>query len=380
MPSTATEPVQTPKSEEDLVELVRAGAPLQVIGSGTKRHYGPAPAGDARTVGLRKLSRIMAYEPGDLVVTVQAGAKLTEVQVELAKRNQWLPLDPPYAEATIGGILATNSSGPRRYGYGTIRDHLLGTRTVGADGVVTRSGGRVVKNVTGFDLHKLHVGAFGTLGIVTEVSFKLRPRPDVTAAFVFPCASVEEAYALCMRVYESKLRPVALEALDGRLKHIIDGAALAIIGVEGTRPVLDRHYRELRDMAPKLGYMEGDRAEPLWNALRKLPEALKDYVRLRAGAKPNELRRLLPQAPTWISAGTGIARVDLEPAADLHFSVRRMADKAASLGGYIVAESAPLDMPNRDKLPWGPADAPLMKNIRYMRDPKKILNPGRVTV
>jgi FAD/FMN-containing dehydrogenase len=144
--------------------------------------------------------------------------------------------------------------------------------------------------------------------------------------------------------------------------------------------VIDRHYRELREMAPKLGCMEGDRAEPLWNALRKLPDALKDYVRLRAAAKPNELRRLLPQAPTWISAGTGIARVDLEPASDLHFSVRRMVDKAASLGGYIIAESAPLGMPNRDKLPWGPGEVPLMKNIRAMRDPNKILNPGRVTL
>ncbi|HVE39493.1 MAG TPA: FAD-binding oxidoreductase [Planctomycetota bacterium] len=376
----ATEPVQTPQSEAELIEIVRAGMPLQIIGSGTKRHHGPVSVDPAEIVGMRKLSKITAYEPGDLVVTVQAGAKLTEVQAELAKRNQWLPIDPPYADATIGGILATNSSGPRRYGYGTLRDHLLGTRTVGADGVVTRSGGRVVKNVTGFDLHKLHVGAFGSLGIVTEASFKLRPRPDISAAFVFPCASVEEAYALCMRVYESKLRPVALEALDGRLKHIIDGAALAIIGVEGTRPVIDRHYRELREMAPKVGCMEGERAEPVWNALRKLPDALKDYVRLRAGAKPNELRRLLPQAPTWMSVGTGIARVDLEPAADLHFSVRRMADKAATLGGYIVAESAPLDMANRDKLPWGPGDSPLMKNIRALRDPRKILNPGRVTV
>jgi len=376
----ATEPVQTPQSEAELIEIVRAGMPLQIIGSGTKRHHGPVSVDPAEIVGMRKLSKITAYEPGDLVVTVQAGAKLTEVQAELAKRNQWLPIDPPYADATIGGILATNSSGPRRYGYGTLRDHLLGTRTVGADGVVTRSGGRVVKNVTGFDLHKLHVGAFGSLGIVTEASFKLRPRPEISAVFAFPCASVEEAHALCLRVFESKLRPVALEALDGRLKHIIDGAALAIIGVEGTRPVIDRHYRELREMAPKVGCMEGERAEPVWNALRKLPDALKDYVRLRAGAKPNELRRLLPQAPTWMSVGTGIARVDLEPAADLHFSVRRMADKAATLGGYIVAESAPLDMANRDKLPWGPGDSPLMKNIRALRDPRKILNPGRVTV
>jgi glycolate oxidase FAD binding subunit len=374
------DPVPTPQSEQEIADLVRDGAPIQVIGSGTKRHHGPAGPAEVRSVGLRKLKRIIAYEPGDLVVTVQAGAKLTELQSELAKRNQWLPLDPPYAEATIGGILATNSSGPRRYGYGTVRDHLLGTRSIGADGIVTRSGGRVVKNVTGFDLHKLHVGAFGSLGIVTEASFKLRPRPEISAAFVFPCASVEEAHALCLRVYESKLRPVALEALDSRLKHIIDGAALAIVGVEGTRPVIDRHYRELRDMAPKLGCMEGERAEPLWNALRRLPDALKDYVRLRIGAKPHELRRLLPSGPLWISAGSGIARADLEPAGDLHYMVKRLADKAASLGGYVVAESAPLGMQNREKLVWGPADAALMSGIRALRDPRKILNPGRVTV
>ncbi|HVE42862.1 MAG TPA: FAD-binding oxidoreductase [Planctomycetota bacterium] len=376
----ASDPVPTPQSEQELVDLVREGAPIQVIGSGTKRHHGPAGPADVRTVGLRKLNKITAYEPGDLVVTVQAGAKLTELQAELAKRNQWLPLDPPYSEATIGGILATNSSGPRRYGYGTVRDHLLGTRSIGADGIVTRSGGRVVKNVTGFDLHKLHVGAFGSLGIVTEASFKLRPKPEISAAFVFPCTSVVEAHALCLRVFESKLRPVALEALDSRLKHLIDGAALAIVGVEGTRPVIDRHYRELRDMAPKLGCMEGEQAQPLWNALRKLPDAMKDYVRLRIGGKPHELRRLLPDAPSWISAGTGIARVDLDPAPDLHYTVKRLADKAASLGGYVVAESAPLGMPNREKLVWGPTDAALMSGIRSLRDPKKILNPGRVTV
>jgi glycolate oxidase FAD binding subunit len=372
--------VLSPKTEEELSALIREGTPLRPYGSGTKLHYGPSSGAEARPVCLRKLSKITSYEPGDLVVTVQAGARLVDVQAELAKRNQWLPLDPPFAEATIGGILATNSSGSRRYGYGTIRDHLLGTRSVGADGVVTRSGGRVVKNVTGYDLHKLHVGAFGTLGVVTEASFKLRPKPDISAAFVFPCASVEEAHDLLLKVYSSSLRPVALEALDGRLKHIIDGAALAIVAVEGTRPVIDRHYRELRDLAPRLGILENERAEPLWNALRKLPEALKDYVRIRIGAKPYELKRVLPQAPLRISVGTGIARADLEAAGDLHFSLRRMADKTAALGGYLVTESAPPTMPNRDKLIWGPpGEHPLLKGIRSMRDPKRLLNPGRVT-
>jgi glycolate oxidase FAD binding subunit len=376
-----TDTIASPTTEAELSEFIRAGSPVHVYGSGTKRHHGPSASPDAAMVCLRKLSKITSYEPGDLVVTVQAGAKLTELQAELAKRGQWLPLDPPYAEATIGGILATNSSGPRRYGYGTLRDHLLGTRSVGADGVVTRSGGRVVKNVTGFDLHKLHVGAFGSLGVVTEASFKLRPKPEISAAFVFPCASVDEAHDLLLRVYASKLRPVALEALDGRLKHIIDGAALAIVGVEGTRPVIDRHYRELREMAPRLGVLEGERADQIWNALRKLPDALKDYVRLRIGGKPHELKRLLPPAPLWISVGTGVARADLEPAADLHFSVRRMADKAAALGGYVVTESAPMTMANREKLVWAPpGEQPLMKGVRLLRDPKRILNPGRVTV
>src|SRR5712675_1298598 len=172
----AADAIQSLQSEEELVELLHADAPIQVLGSGTKRHHGPAGP---------------------------AGTRLVDLQAELAKRQQWLPLDPPYADATIGGILASNSSGPRRYGYGTVRDHLLGTRSVGADGVVTRSGGRVVKNVTGFDLHKLHIGAFGSLGIVTEASFKLRPKPDISAAFVFPCASVEEAHALLLRVFDS---------------------------------------------------------------------------------------------------------------------------------------------------------------------------------
>jgi glycolate oxidase FAD binding subunit len=373
--------ILNPETEEELAGIVREGHPVQVYGSGTKRHYGPSSGAEAQPVCLRKLSKITAYEPGDLVVTVQAGVRLVDLQAELAKRNQWLPIDPPFAEATIGGILATNSSGARRYGYGTLRDHLLGTRSVGADGVVTRSGGRVVKNVTGFDLHKLHVGAFGSLGVVTEASFKLRPKPEISAAFVFPCASVDEAHDLLLKVYGSSLRPVALEALDGRLKHIIDGAALAIVGVEGTRPVIDRHYRELRDLAPRLGILENERAEPLWNALRKLPDALKDYVRVRIGAKPHELKKLLPQAPLWISAGTGIARADLESAGDLHFSLRRMADKTAALGGYLVTESAPPTMANRDKLIWAaPGEQPLMKGIRAMRDPKKILNPGKVTV
>jgi glycolate oxidase FAD binding subunit len=370
----------TPATEDALIDFMRTGEPVHAIGCGTKQHHGPALLREAQTVCLRKLDRITEYEAGDLVVTVQAGARLADLQAKLAEQNQWLPLDPPYADATIGGILATNSSGPRRFGYGTARDHLIGLRVVGPGGVVTRSGGRVVKNVTGFDLHKLHIGAFGSLGVLTEASFKLRPRPEISAAFILSCETVEEAHELLLNVFASKLRPVALEAMDGRLRHVVDAKALAIVGVEGTRPVIDRHFRVLRELGKPMGVLEGERAESVWSALRKLPEALKEFVRVRIGAKPLDLPKLLPGAPRWIHVGTGIARVDFEPNPELVRRIGYLHDKAANVGGYAVVESAPLDLPGRDKLPWGAVDAPLQRAIRNSRDPKGLLARGRMPV
>lgn len=239
------------ESEEALAAVVREGRPVHAVGSGTKRHHGPAPSAEAVEVRLRKLDRITSYEPGDLVVTAQAGVRLADLQAELARRHQWLPIDPPYAEATLGGILAINSSGPRRLGYGTMRDHLIGLRVVGADGVVTKSGGRVVKNVTGFDLHKLHIGAFGTLGIIVEANFKVRPRAEVSAILSFACRSFAEAHRFLLDVHSSPLRPVALEAQNAR----------AVVGVEGTRPVLERHVRDLKKLGRPFDVIE---SAPAW--------------------------------------------------------------------------------------------------------------------
>lgn len=372
--------MRMPKEVGELAAIVREGKPVHAVGSGTKLHHGPAAAAGAEAVGLRGLNRITAYEPGDLVVCAQAGLRLADLQAELAKQNQWLPIDPPYPEATLGGILATNSSGPRRLGYGTMRDHVIGMSVVGPDGAVTRSGGRVVKNVTGYDLHKLHIGAFGSLGLIVEANFKVRPLPEISAAAVFTCESVQAAHALLLKVAASPLRPVALEALDGRLKHIVDGKALAIVGIEGSRPILERHCRDLEKIGGKSGVLEGARAEPLWTALRKLPAGLKDFVRVRIGAKPQELPKLLPQVPMWVQAGVGIARLDLAPDGDVLKKVQQWNEKAAIRGGYAVVESAPLDLKGREKLPWGGPPSPLQQAIQRLRDPKHLLNPGRMVV
>lgn len=329
-----------------VTERELASCAARPVGSGTKLHYGPAVSGP--TVSLRSLARITSYEPGDLVVCAQAGMRLADLQAELAKHNQWLPIDPPFADATLGGILATNSSGPRRFGYGTIRDHLLGLRVVGPGGV-TRSGGRVVKNVTGYDLHKLHVGAFGTLGIVTELNLKVRPRPEVSKVLVIACRSFEEAHAKLLEIFSSPLRPVALEALDRNLAKLIPGlpeADVALVGVEGTQPVFERHVQALKPTT----------IVDCWDALRDLPAKLSKYVRVRIGARPYDLPSALPGGVhRWVRAGTGVAWVDFEPGAELPAGVP---------GGYACVESAPLDMPGRDRLPWGPPATPLEKSIR----------------
>jgi glycolate oxidase FAD binding subunit len=367
-----------PANESELSALLRDGGPVAVQAGGTKLHHAPGPAPTARSLSLKAFSKILFHEPGDLVVGVQAGIRLADLQAALARHGQWLPLDPPFADATVGGVLAANSSGPRRFGYGTVRDHLLGARVMGPGGASTRSGGKVVKNVTGYDLHKLHVGAFGTLGIVLEATFKLRPRPEISAVFAVPCRTLEEAHRFLLKVFDSRLRPVALEALDGRLKHLVEGDALALVAVEGSRPVIDRHYRELKELAPRLGLLEGPVADPLWTALRKLPEALRSYVRVRIGAKPHDLTKLVPSAPAWIQAGNGIARVDLEPDAETARKVRAWNERAKALGGYAVVESAPLDFEGRDKLPWGWTEQPLLKGLKNLHDPRRVLNPGRV--
>ncbi len=358
-----------PGSEQELCEIVRTCAaekrPFHAIGSGTKLHHGPASAPDAETLCLRKLNGIPPCELANLVVTAQAGVRLTDLQAELAKQNQWLPIDPPYAEATIGGILATHSSGPRRLAYGAPRELLTGLRVVRPDGVAVKSGGCVVKNVTGYDLAKLHVGAFGTLGIIVEASLKLRVRPEVTAAIVFTCDSFAEAHRLLLKIHGSKLRPVALEA-DGKR---------AIVGVEGTRKVLERHERDLKEYSLPFEVIEG---ETVWNELR---EPAKGCVRVRIAAKPHDLPNLVPEgAHLRAHVGSGIARVDLEPAGDLPERIAGWHAKASAAGGYAVTESAPLDLPDRERLPWGFPGSRLAKALKESVDPAGISNRGRMVV
>jgi FAD/FMN-containing dehydrogenase len=183
-----------------------------IRGAGTKNDWGrTGPRADV-VIEMRRLNRVLAHQHGDLTATVEAGATLREVNETLARHGQWLPLDPPFADrATIGGILATNDSGPLRHRYGTPRDLVIGVRLATTDGTVAKAGGQVVKNVAGYDLSKLVTGSFGSLAAIVSATFKLAPLPRATKTIVISTSDLETLGEVVRAVMSSQLEPIAFE-------------------------------------------------------------------------------------------------------------------------------------------------------------------------
>lgn len=207
-------------------------------------------------------SRVLELTPADMTVTVESGLTLGALQTELAQHRQWLPIDPPNADAlTIHDLLARDLSGPRRFGYGTIREHLIGMKVALADGRVIKSGGKVVKNVAGYDLAKLFIGARGTLGTIVEATFKLRPLPEAELIVGRPFGSLDELKESLRAVLSSELTPVILDAHRSADSHVrantnehADSAVRApiqiVLGFAGTREEVEWQIA----LAAKLGF------------------------------------------------------------------------------------------------------------------------------
>jgi glycolate oxidase FAD binding subunit len=188
---------------------------------------------------LSAVNRVVAHRPEDLTVTVEAGLTLAGLQAHLARSGQWLPIDPPGAERlSVGALIAGNASGSRRYGYGTIREHLIGLAVVLADGRLVRSGGRVVKNVAGYDVQKLFVGSHGSLGVIVEATFKVAPLPELERIVQARCDALAEAGGLLDRVWDSALTPVLMDL------HNLDGdergrSSSLVLGFAGSREAVE---------------------------------------------------------------------------------------------------------------------------------------------
>jgi glycolate oxidase FAD binding subunit len=197
-------------------------------------------------VQLGKLNRVLEHTPEDMTVTVEAGITLQSMQTELARRGQCLPVDPPHSEKiTIADLISLNASGPRRFGYGTVGDYLIGLKVVLADGRIIHPGGKVVKNVAGYDLAKLFIGGRGTLGVVAEATFKLRPLPEAESFIAKKCASLDEADASIEAVLNSELTPVVLDLHNVSLANPSSSLVLAFAG---TRDEVDWQMAKAKEL------------------------------------------------------------------------------------------------------------------------------------
>ncbi|HMV83536.1 MAG TPA: FAD-binding oxidoreductase [Blastocatellia bacterium] len=369
----------------------------------------PAGAGDWLTMGNRpvsfhlvvstaRMNRVLEYEPADLTATVEAGCTLADFNRLAVQHRQWIPLDP-FGEqnATLGGIVATASAGPLRCAYGTPRDWLIGIRVVHPNGSVTKAGGKVVKNVAGYDLCKLYTGSFGSLAVIAEMSFKMRATPAGDKTMVFYGDNAERLCALTLRITDSDVQPSALE--------LIAPSNNPALPIEPNRFALVLRFLNAAETiqsqiadAARIGYdfehallSDADAAE-FWRVYHESETDRQWDFSLRLGALPADLdavikdiNQLLPQATLRAHAANGVVRVLAGEDLFEGLQSKRRPKFIAELrkltqarGGQLLVLRAPESI--KDQLDtWGDvgATARLMRELKNSFDPQGLLSPGR---
>ena len=389
--------VARPVSVEEASQVLRAaaddGLAVAFAGGGSKLGLGNPPERADLLVSTERLDQVLEHAAGDLVVRAQAGVRLADLQATLAPAGQWLALDPPEPGATLGGVVAANASGPRRLRYGTVRDLIIGITVVLADGTVARAGGKVVKNVAGYDLAKLFCGSFGTLGLVAEVIFRLHPVPAAASVVTFRAEAPERVGQAVQRLLRSALEPSAIELqLDewgwpGRLTTVFEGigpgveaqaaAAVELLGRIGEAAVAGPG--ETDAALHQLGALPFEKAELAFKATfppAELPGLLAGGVFGRDG----QLRVHAGTGVAWLasSAREGDLRADHPAVPRVVAWVAETRERLAAVGGGLVGVKAPAHL-KRELDVWGPpGDAlGLMRRVKERFDPGRRMSPGR---
>lgn len=400
LPLTAT---LTPGTQEETQAAVqdayRQSTPLYTIGGGTSLDYGLPARQPGLGLSLAGLNRLVDYPARDLTITVEAGMTLAALRETLAAENQWLPIDAPQsANATLGGLIATNFSGPRRFGYGTMRDYLIGVTAIDGRGVMFHGGGRVVKNVAGYDFCKLLIGSLGTLGVVVQATLKVKPLPEASALLVHPLASLAEAEPLLEALVNSRVAPAAVELLAGpawaadpALEPLPTGQAL-VVGVEGTGPEVEYMQRQLLQEWQQLGAQ--GRAVPqshvpcLWERMTEFAAERQGLV-IQASVVPSAVVGLAQKIQSvagnvsilaHAASGVLVARLpSIEPADVAPTMIRTIQPAVRAASGSVTALALPAEAERTRQVVWGPATEgeALMRSVKEQFDPLGLLNPGR---
>jgi glycolate oxidase FAD binding subunit len=422
-PSTALQPESTAQIA-DIIKFA-AAEKLGVIATGgrTKLNIGLPPKRYDLALDMSSLHKIIAYDPGDLTVSVEPGLRLAVLGEALAKHSQFLPLAVPYhTRTTMGGIIASGVDGPLRQFYGTARDFLLGVEFVTGEGVAAKSGGRVVKNVTGYDIHKLMIGALGTLGIITRLNFKTFPVPSARRGFIARFPTAQQACDMRNSIARSPLTPLTLDVLSPGVGEIFESAIASrfeaepmplgvlsrtewalSVGFAGNEKVRERYLADLQRITRESGGIgllvpETTLAAAFSRKREFIPIALASSPAttiLKMSVLPAKMTDALGSAQKTAEAnslrwaafarGLGIIYFVLLPSALDEGSAQHVGnatsaiqEACAKLGGQSTIPWCPTPWKSNLKI-WGPENPnfPPMQKMKNVFDPQCILSPGR---
>jgi glycolate oxidase FAD binding subunit len=378
------EPADEQEVSHSLKAAASAGLHVLPCGGGTKMDWGNLPRAGELILSLRRMNRVLEHAFGDMTATVQAGCSFQQMQDTLSAHGQRVALDPLWPEtATVGGILAVNDSGPLRVRFGSLRDLIIGVTLVLPDGTVAKSGGKVVKNVAGYDLPKLATGSLGTLGMITQAIFRLHPIPRETRTLTFSAPEMKTVCALMLEIQASKLVPTGVQLRAGHSSpYEID------VRFEGTCVGCDSQTEQLMRMASGMTQVNSPDGvwklrESLWNGdppttvckFTLLPTELQsceEQIRTLSAQKQASWR-LVAQA-----VGVGLLRMEARDTDGLVDVLQTLRARLESRGGSLsVLRCTPAVKSRMDV--WGSAgDAlSLMRSIKAQFDPGGVLNPGR---
>jgi glycolate oxidase FAD binding subunit len=399
-----------PATIEELRSAVRSAVERDLaiypLGGLTSLDFGLVPQRTGIGLSLGRLSQVIDYPARDMTITIQAGITMDALARTLAKEGQCVPLDVPEpARGTVGGVVATHPVGPRCYSAGTIRDYVIGIHAVDAQGEIFKAGGRVVKNVAGYDFCKLLTGSLGTLAIITQLTLKLRPIPEQSALMSSPVPTWTEAEERLAAMVHSQTAPSAIELVagDAWLNDPIvcelapcdrNAACHLVVGLDGTQEEVSWMTKQLASewtsqSASPIQTVSGDDARRLWERLSEFPAEDKTDAVLRANVVPGKttwmiqaIQKANPGCHVLSHAGNGVIFARLRGLAGAELAsvlIGRLQPAATSALGNIVVLAQPGGTEMTRQAVWGGIDAPygLMRQIKAQFDPADRLNPGR---
>jgi glycolate oxidase FAD binding subunit len=412
--------IVSPKTIQEVSKVVAQANQQRLTivprGNGTKMGMGGIPKKIDIILSTSRLNRIMDSDCENLTLSAESGMTLNEVQKSLTKvgKGYFLPLDPPFTEkATLGGIVATNSSGPKRLLYGTARDMIIGTKAVFPNGDIVVSGGKTVKNVSGYDMCKLLIGSYGTLGILCEMTFKLLPLPEKEATLLLSFARLGEADGFAREVRSSQLIPSSIETLNAlavqKMRYSMsmppNGNYLVAIGLEGVAESIDRQIAGMSEKGMKHGFLEAvtldsEKHQAFWVSIRDFSQGLTEnypnLISLKSNfliSKSDEMlgsyemiaRELGIECAFICHSGNGILYSYILPGKKFRSKIEsfieligKMTAEAAKNEGNLIIESSPLLIKKKVEV-WGQSrsDYQVVRRLKEQIDPAGILNRGR---